>query len=74
MLGIQLGLELNRDFVKTFSALSNRYEERVEADGGNVESKECLTQDYSVYNWSYYFRVTDDGGNVENLDCVPITY
>jgi hypothetical protein len=56
------------------SELANRYEERVEADGGNVESKECLTQDYSVYNWTYYFRVTDDGGNVESLECVPITY
>ena len=56
-----------------FIELTNRYKERVEADGGVVESLECLNAaDFMANNWLYYFRVIDDGGIVESLECVNI--
>ena len=51
------------------SQLALRFVDRVEQDGGVIESKECLTKDYSKYNWAYYYRVIDDGGVVESLEC-----
>ena len=53
------------------SPLSNRFSSRVIADGGTVESLECVeVADFNTANWNYYFRVIDDGGVVESLDCV----
>jgi len=53
------------------SPLSNRFSSRVIADGGTVESLECVeAADFNTANWNYYFRVIDDGGVVESLDCV----
>ena len=60
------------DLAQTLSLLELRYIERVEADGGVVESTECLKSTWSEYNWEYAFRVTDDGGVVESLECVTI--
>ena len=53
------------------SPLSNRFSSRVIADGGTVESLDCVeAADFNTANWNYYFRVIDDGGVVESLDCV----
>ena len=72
MLGLGLGLFYGRLPQKTSNVLISRYIERVNLDGGLVESTECLTSDFSTYNWTYYFRVTDDGGVVESLECVTL--
>ena len=54
-----------------FSTLTKRFTQRVEADGGTVESASCLDNaDYKVYNWDFYYRVIDDSGVVESLECV----
>ena len=57
-----------------YKILTNRYEDRVEADGGVVEALNCVNNaDFiGAYNWTYYFRVIDDGGVVESLDCVTL--
>ena len=57
-----------------FSILTYRYQDRVEADGGVVESLNCVNNADFVrpYSWNYYFRVIDDGGIVESLECVTI--
>jgi len=60
------------DLAQTLGLLELRYIERVEADGGVVESTECLKSTWSEYNWKYAFRVTDDGGVVESLECVTL--
>jgi len=60
------------DLAQVLSLLELRYIERVEADGGVVESTECLKSTWSEYNWEYAFRVTDDGGVVESLECVTL--
>ena len=72
MLGLGLGLFYGRLPQKTSNVLISRYIERVNLDGGLVESTECLTSDFSTYNWTYYFRVTADGGVVESLECVTL--
>jgi len=72
MLGLGLGLFYGRLPQKTSNVLISRYIERVNLDGGLVESTECLTSDFSTYNWKYYFRVTADGGVVESLECVTL--
>ena len=72
MLGLGLGLFYGRLPQKTSNVLISRYIERVNLDGGVVESTECLTSDFSTYNWTYYFRVTDDGGVIESLECVTL--
>jgi hypothetical protein len=48
-----------------------RFAERVEDDGGTVESLSCVNNAIPDYNWEFYYRVIDDGGTVESLDCVP---
>jgi len=54
-----------------FSELIQRFVDRVEADGGIVESENCISEaDFINNNWNYYFRVIDDGGIVESLECV----
>lgn len=56
-----------------FSVLAQRYETRVVADGGTVESERCLDDtDYKNNNWTYCYRVIDDGGVVDSLECVDI--
>lgn len=60
------------DIAQTLSALELRYIDRVEADDGVIEAEECLTTDYSIYDWDYYYRVTDDSGVVESLECVTV--
>ena len=60
------------DLAQTLGLLELRYIQRAEADGGLVESTECLTSDFSSYNWKYAFRVTDDGGVIESLECVTL--
>jgi hypothetical protein len=53
--------------------LINYFIDRVEADGGIIESSECVSQALSIlsiYNWDYNFRVESDGGKVESLECV----
>ena len=72
MLGLGLGLFYGRLPQKTLNVLISRYIERVNLDGGVVESTECLTSDFSTYNWTYYFRVVDDGGTIESLECVTL--
>jgi len=72
MLGLGLGLFYGRLPQKTSNVLISRYIERVNLDGGLVESTECLTSDFSTYNWKYAFRVTADGGVVESLECVTL--
>ena len=75
-----LGLSLNiinlslYDSINHYVALTNRYEDRVEADGGVVEALNCVNNaDFiGAYNWTYYFRVIDDGGVVESLECVTL--
>ena len=53
------------------SPLGDRFSDRVLADGGTVESLNCVKNaDFNTANWTYYFRVVDDGGVVESLDCV----
>ena len=43
----------------------------VEADGGTVEAKSCLSAlGLSEYNWEYNNRVEADGGTIESLECV----
>jgi len=62
------------DFAYGFP-LVNYYSDRVEADGGIVESLQCVSEalsSLSDYNWDYYFRVESDGGVVESLECVII--
>ena len=58
-----------------FTLLTERYQERVEADGGVVEALSCVNSasfnDRNL-NWTYYFRVVDNGGIVESLQCVTI--
>ena len=57
------------------SFIGNKYLERVELDGGVVESFDCLSESLSflnIYNWEYYFRVVEDLGIVESLECVTI--
>jgi len=60
------------DLAQTLGVLELKYIKRVENDGGLLESKECLTSDFSTYNWKYAFRVTDDGGFIESLECVTL--
>ena len=53
--------------------LSTSYEARVIADGGTVESVECIDEFTNyAYNWNYDARVRADGGDVEALECVKI--
>jgi len=56
------------------SEVTTRFSDRVIADGGVVESLDCIDRniDLKSDNWTYYFRVTDDGGIVESLECVTI--
>ena len=57
--------------VYIISKLADRFKDRVLADGGVVESLQCVDNiTYSNYDWSFYFRVTDDGGVVESLECL----
>jgi len=61
------------DLAGGINLVTQRFADRVEADGGTVESLECVNALFKVdYNWDYYFRVTDDGGVVESLECVTI--
>ncbi|MCP4486598.1 MAG: hypothetical protein GY820_04655 [Gammaproteobacteria bacterium] len=54
-----------------FSELVQRFVLRVEADGGVVESENCVNNaDFKNNNWDYYFRVIDDSGVVESLECI----
>jgi len=54
-----------------FSQLTQRFSQRVEADGGVVESERCVDNaDFKNNNWDYYNRVIDDNGIVESLECV----
>ena len=58
-----------------FVELVNRFESRVVADSGIVESLSCVASaDFMDNNWDYYFRVTDDGGLVESLECITLVY
>jgi hypothetical protein len=51
--------------------LANFFEIRVEADGGTVESKGCLSALGLIqYKWEYNNRVEADGGTIESLECV----
>ena len=51
--------------------LSDLFLTRVEADGGTVEAKSCLSAlGLSQYNWEYNNRVEADGGTIESLECV----
>jgi len=72
MIGLGLKIQVNQLNNVFISLLAKRYIERVEADGGVVESTECLKSTWSEYNWEYAFRVTDDGGVVESLECVTL--
>jgi hypothetical protein len=55
------------------SLLVDGYETRIGADGGVLESEECIDRtDYAKFNWGYNFRVIADGGIVESLECVII--
>ena len=59
------------DLSNPYNALTLRYNSRVLADGGVVESLDCVNSaDFIANNWAYYFRVLDDGGVVESLECV----
>ena len=61
------------DLQESLSVVTLRYEDRIIADGGTVESLDCVNALFTEdYNWNYYFRVTDDGGVVESLECVTI--
>ena len=43
------------------SPLGDRFSDRVLADGGTVESLNCVKNaDFNTANWTYYFRVVDD--------------
>ena len=70
------------------SELVNRYDERVLADGGVIESLQCVDFDYSV-NWNqvllnedsyakfiseYTDRVVADGGTLEAVNCIDRNY
>jgi len=51
------------------------YITRVEADGGTVEGKECISNNivgwgYDLFTYVYFKRVTDDGGTIEGRQCV----
>tara|TARA_B110001469_G_scaffold34966_1_gene35172 strand:+ start:154 stop:735 length:582 start_codon:yes stop_codon:yes gene_type:complete len=55
------------------SLLVDGYETRIGADGGVLESEECIDRtDYAKFNWGYNFRVIADGGIIESLECVII--
>ena len=55
------------------SLLVDGYETRIGADGGVLESEECIDRtDYGKFNWGYNFRVIADGGIIESLECVII--
>lgn len=55
------------------SLLVDRYESRIAADGGVVESEQCIDDNnFSQYDWGYYFRVIDDLGVVEKLECINL--
>ena len=54
-----------------FNLVTRLFAERVEADGGTVESLSCVNNAIPNYNWEFYYRVIDDGGTVESLECVP---
>jgi len=57
----------------SISPLAVFYNDRVEADGGVVESLECVDNAIDTdLNWDYYVRVVSDGGKVESLECVII--
>lgn len=61
------------DVYNNSDKLANGYVSRVVADGGVVESRNCLTQlGLSQYNWEYNFRVQNDGGTIESLECVTL--
>ena len=61
------------DLANGINLVTKRFSERVEADGGTVESLECVNAIFTVdYNWDYSFRVVDDGGVVVSLECVTI--
>lgn len=52
------------------------YSERVEADGGTVESYECVDKvlnNFETISSNYENRVIDDGGTVESISCVSET-
>ena len=72
MLGISIGVKY-RALINPYNALTLRYKSRILADGGVVESLDCVNSaDFISNNWAYYFRVIDDGGVVESLECVII--
>ncbi len=55
------------------TAIQNQFKTRVLADGGVVESLECVNNAIDTdLNWGYYLRVVSDGGVVESLECVTI--
>ncbi len=52
------------------------YSERVEADGGTVESYECVDNvlnNFETISSNYENRVIDDGGIVESISCISET-
>jgi len=62
-----------RDFSSNISFLAEKYTTRVEADGGVVESINCVSDKISPSsNWNYYFRVTEDNGIVESINCINV--